>query len=309
LKEEFWTLSIIPHCGKAPKVFPVSRWHLYLMGAVAGILLSILIFLVYSHVVLTAEERNFAEVMAENQALHDHLEKMEERVVSFEERMERVTRAEMQFREIAGLGGIELEVREAGVGGPALSANGHGEGSWLLESTGLRIEATREALSSLERRAELLYQSLVESVDQIEYNHEKYARTPSIWPTKGRISSRYGSRYHPVFGGIRRHEGVDIYAPKGTPIAATADGKVARAGWEVGYGLSMVVDHGYGFRTFYAHCSKLKKNVGDGVERGDIIAMVGSTGITTGSHLHYEVLVDGKSVNPTHYLLGDAVPD
>jgi murein DD-endopeptidase MepM/ murein hydrolase activator NlpD len=309
VREDFWTLSIIPHCGRAPRVYRVSRWHLYFATGLGGLLLMTLFLLGYSHVRLSGEERDFRSVMLENQALRGRLAEMESRVVSFEEKMERMTNADERFREIAGLAGIDPEVREVGVGGAGASPGRHRESAWLRESTGLRIEATEAALERLNRRADLVYQSLVETVDQMEYNQEKFARTPSIWPTDGSISSRYGARQHPIYGGVRPHNGVDIYAGKGTPIRATADGKVVRAGWEVGYGLSLVVDHGYGFRTFYAHCSKLKKKVGDTVRRGDIIALVGNTGVTTGTHLHYEVLVDGKSVNPANYILGDAIPD
>jgi len=90
---------------------------------------------------------------------------------------------------------------------------------------------------------------------------------------------------------------------------ATAGGKIIRTGWRVGYGLTIVIDHEYGYRTLYAHCSRTKKNKGDIVERGDVIALVGNTGVTTGPHLHYEVIVNGKNVNPANYILGNAIPD
>jgi murein DD-endopeptidase MepM/ murein hydrolase activator NlpD len=234
---------------------------------------------------------------------------MESKVAEFEERMEGVTTAEEHFREIAGLSGIEPEVREVGIGGPSVRSSEWETETWLDESTGDQIKDTDEKISKLFRRVDLVYQSLVESIDQMEYNYDKFSRTPSIWPTRGRISSKYGARAHPIFGGVRPHEGIDIYAPKGTPIMATAGGRVVRAGWKVGYGLTLLIDHDYGYRTFYAHCSKLKAKRGDLVNRGEIIALVGNTGVTTGPHLHYEVMIDGVSKNPSNYILGDSVPD
>jgi len=256
-----------------------------------------------------SEEWELEAVLVENQALHSRLSDMEERVAEFDERLKGVTKVEENFREIAGLSGIEAEVREVGVGGPSVNSHDLKDTVWLDETTGDRIDITDERLSTLFRRSDLVYQSLVESVEQMEYNRRKFSRTPSTWPTSGRISSGFGARPHPIFGSIRPHEGIDIYAAKGTPIRATADGQVIRAGWKVGYGLTLLIDHDYGYRTFYAHCSKLKKKKGDLVKRGEIIALVGNTGVTTGPHLHYEVRIDGKSVNPSNYILGEAVPD
>jgi murein DD-endopeptidase MepM/ murein hydrolase activator NlpD len=250
-----------------------------------------------------------SEVMRENKVLRTRLNEIEEMLVGFEEQMESISTTEMQFREVAGLAGIDPEVRKAGIGGPGMDFRAMEDLSWLDSSSEETLIASNERLSELTRRADLVFQSLIESVEQMEFNNEKFTRTPSIWPTSGRISSRYGVRAHPIFGGVRPHEGIDIYASRGTPIVATADGRVVRAGWKVGYGLTMLIDHDFGYETFYAHCSKLKKKKGDRVKRGDVVALVGNTGITTGSHLHYEVMLDGKSVDPSNYILGHTIPD
>ncbi len=309
MREDFWTLSIIPHCGKSPKTYTLCRWHIYVLIASSALMVMVLTLLIYGQLKSYSGEWKIEAVLAENQALLSRLGEMETKIAEFEERMEGITTAEERFREIAGLYGIEPEVREVGIGGPSVSSHEREGLAWLEESTGDKIENTDERLSKLFRRVDLVYQSLVESIDQMEYNHDKFSRTPSIWPTRGRISSRYGARAHPIFGGVRPHEGIDIDAPKGTPIMAAAGGRVIRAGWKVGYGLTLLIDHDYGYRTFYAHCSKLKVKRGDLVERGEIIALVGNTGVTTGPHLHYEVMIDGVSKNPSNYILGDAVPD
>ncbi|MFC2728891.1 MAG: M23 family metallopeptidase [Centipeda sp. (in: firmicutes)] len=121
---------------------------------------------------------------------------------------------------------------------------------------------------------------------------------PSIWPAAGYVSSPYGLR----FGGTEFHQGIDIAADMGTPIVATADGIVTAAGWNGGYGNMVDVDHGGGIVTRYGHASALAVTVGQKVRRGEVIAYVGSTGRSTGPHVHYEVRVDGQPVNPAGYL-------
>ena len=121
---------------------------------------------------------------------------------------------------------------------------------------------------------------------------------PSIWPAAGYVSSPYGLR----FDGTEFHQGIDIAAEMGTPIVATADGVVTAAGWNGGYGNMVDVDHGGGIVTRYGHASALAVTVGQRVRRGEVIAYAGSTGHSTGPHVHYEVRVDGQPVNPAGYL-------
>ena len=122
--------------------------------------------------------------------------------------------------------------------------------------------------------------------------------TPSIWPAAGYVSSPYGLR----FNGTEFHQGIDIAADMGTPIVATADGVVTAAGWNGGYGNMVDVDHGGGIVTRYGHAFAVAVTVGQQVRRGEVIAYVGSTGRSTGPHVHYEVRVDGQPVNPAGYL-------
>ncbi len=125
---------------------------------------------------------------------------------------------------------------------------------------------------------------------------------PSIWPVEGRLMGGYGERTDPFSGEGAMHTGVDICAPTGTPVRATADGIVSFARWESGYGQLIVVNHGNGFETYYAHLSRFGVIEGQEVRRGDQIGAVGSTGRVTAPHLHYEVRIGGAPVNPHNYL-------
>ena len=117
-------------------------------------------------------------------------------------------------------------------------------------------------------------------------------------PVSGRITSGFGYRRHPITGVYKLHTGIDISARTGTPIRAAADGVVIMSGWQGAYGYTIVIDHGGGVSTLYGHCSKLYKSSGASVKRGEVIASVGSTGYSTGSHLHFEKRVNGSPVNP-----------
>ncbi len=125
---------------------------------------------------------------------------------------------------------------------------------------------------------------------------------PSIWPIQGRLMGGFGERSDPFSGEGAFHKGVDISAPAGTAVRVTADGIVVFAGFDGGYGRLVVVNHGSGIQTAYAHLSRFFAHVGDEVRRGDVIGAVGTTGRSTGPHLHYEVRIGGGPVNPYRYL-------
>lgn len=123
-----------------------------------------------------------------------------------------------------------------------------------------------------------------------------------VWPTRGRISSRFGMRRHPISGEWRQHDGLDIAAPRGTPIVAALDGVVRSAESRGGYGNVIIIDHGGGVETRYAHCDTLSVRPGERILAGDLIGTVGSTGNSTGAHLHFEVREHGKARDPISWL-------
>ena len=153
---------------------------------------------------------------------------------------------------------------------------------------------------TLETKAEL-YAQLEEQVRSIAPYIRNY---PTIRPVSGRLTSGFGWRRRPMGGsGSEMHRGVDIAAPSGTSVRATGGGVVVFSGWSGAYGQKVIIDHGMGIRTLYAHNSANLVNVGQEVSRGDVIARVGSTGRSTGPHVHYEVLVNGNAVNPSNFFL------
>ena len=198
----------------------------------------------------------------------------------------------------------------------------------------MKIEEVSEELTNIEKRLFVRMDSLNEFQDELKMQREQYAymaavpefnpemiiidggtmtfdvsqfsgvpsanpNMPSIWPTNGVVSSPYGLRW----GGTDFHPGIDIANDMGTPIVATADGVVEYAGWNSGgYGNMVDINHGNGIMTRYGHASQVVVSAGQYVRRGQLIAYMGSTGFSTGPHVHYEVHVNGQRVNPISYL-------
>ncbi|MDE5574554.1 MAG: peptidoglycan DD-metalloendopeptidase family protein [Bacteroidales bacterium] len=158
--------------------------------------------------------------------------------------------------------------------------------------------------------------SMDQIYDQAKQKEEYMRCVPAIYPVNknsSHMSSGFGYRFHPIYKSLRMHTGTDIAAPQGTPVYATGNGRVTVAdnspiGYS-GYGIVCKVNHGFGYETLYAHMNKLAVRPGQKVKRGDIVGYVGSTGASKGTHLHYEVLVNGKHVNPVYYFFIDMSPE
>jgi murein DD-endopeptidase MepM/ murein hydrolase activator NlpD len=145
-------------------------------------------------------------------------------------------------------------------------------------------------------------QSLADLLGRLEDKRHHLSSTPAIWPTKGWLTSRFGSRISPFTGGHQFHGGIDIAGARGTDVIAPARGRVTFAGKKGGLGQTLTLDHGYGVRTLYGHNDELHAKRGQEVERGQVIASLGNSGRSTGPHLHYVVEVNGKAVNPLDYI-------
>jgi murein DD-endopeptidase MepM/ murein hydrolase activator NlpD len=173
----------------------------------------------------------------------------------------------------------------------------------LKQRTGRLVDWVSQDLSALGKEINSRERSLRELKAFIEEKASVLAATPTILPVKGLVTAGYGYRKSPFTGQRELHEGLDIAAPYGSPIVVTADGIVTFAGPLAGYGNTVFVDHGHGFSTFYGHCSSYRVREAQRVRRGEVIAFVGTTGRTTGPHVHYEVHVNGVISNPTKYMV------
>ena len=194
-------------------------------------------------------------------------------------------------------------VRKAGYGG-----TNRYEDLQDLANADLVVNTTQK-MDMLNRQLYIQSKSFDEVVDLFKNHDEMLKCIPAIQPVSNKnlkqTASGYGLRIDPIYKTTKFHAGMDFSANTGTPIYATGNGTVIKAGWESAYGNLIKIDHGFGYATWYAHLSKIKVRVGQKVVRGEVIGEVGNTGKSTGPHLHYEVHVKGKVVNPVNYYFMD----
>ena len=305
-----WTVLFVPHGTAGTRALSVSATALRLVAGVVLIAgasgLAAAIGLV-SHSVDLSHSR---QLERSNRSIASEVARIGGRVDALRDSLNILSRRDNEARLVAGLDRLNPDVERAGIGGPVgpwpdrdrLLAEG---GTVGREAFGIHTD-----LDALIRRAGILSASFKEAAESLAAHHTELEATPTIMPTAGYLSSRFAAiRYHPILHENLPHEGIDIAAPAGTRIVAPAEGRVIEVGWQEGYGLMVVVDHGYGVETRYAHMSRTAAQVGQVVGRGDLLGYVGSTGLATGPHLHYEVRVNGRPVDPLKYVLPDDYSD
>ncbi len=301
---------VIPHGDGTSRSVSISWTVLKLVGGMATIIVAFMAAATFGVVSRSVDVARAERLERENRALAEEIARLGDRVVGLSDTLAVISRRDEQVRLVAGLDQLDPEVRRAGIGGP--------EGNWeerdrLLASggtTGREALRVRVNLDALIRRANLLSSSFREAADSLNSHVQRLSATPSIMPTEGFLTSNFTNiRYHPILHENRPHDGLDITAPYGTPIIAPAAGRITRVGWENGYGLTVEITHGYGVVTRYAHMSRTGVAMGQSVRRGDRLGFVGNTGLSTGPHLHYEVIVEGRATNPLRFIMPAAIAD
>jgi murein DD-endopeptidase MepM/ murein hydrolase activator NlpD len=300
-----WTLVLVPHGAEPSRIVEVSYGVLRVAASAAAGFLVLVLLAGYATVSHTTDLSRTARLQQENENLAREIGELNGRLSTLADTLTRISQRDARIRVLANLEPIDPQVQAAGIGGPA--------GITSLGLAGMTGVARRSAevridLSALIRRANLLASSFKEAADSLAYHSVRLSATPSIMPTQGWLSSAFSSmRAHPILHYARPHEGIDVTAPMGSPIEAPAAGVVSDARWKSGYGNTVTIDHGFGIETRFAHASKLLVRTGQKVSRGQRIALVGNSGLATGPHLHYEVHVKGRPVDPLKYVLPDNV--
>lgn len=220
---------------------------------------------------------------------------------SLKERLEMLDQLEKKIRIIASIDQPDTHEAVFGVGGSApedINTNVD-----LTQKHSVMLRQMHNQVNQLEGATEAKKESLTDLLNDLERQKNIMAHTPTIRPTEGYVSSTFGYRISPFTKKREFHKGLDIANRMGTPIVATADGVVMFAGSKGQLGNVIVIDHGHGIMTRFAHLEKALMKSGDRVKRGDLIAKMGSTGRSTGPHVHYEVHLNGVPVNPKKYIM------
>lgn len=306
-----WTFLILSEDQTGIRQVRIPRSTAVRALAGAAVTLLLLVGLAAGYVVKEGQGMRADRLARENQLLQEELGEIREKTAALNESLDVLAGRDEQYRLLANLEPIDGEIQRVGIGGPGSAIAGTGA---LWEENPALGELTHETssqLSTLLRRATLLSGSWESASEALERTRDRLRATPSILPAQGYVSSSFShSRFHPILHEARPHEGIDITAARGTPIVAAADGEVIFSGQNAGYGKMVEVDHGYGVVTRYAHASRIGARVGQRVQRGEKLGEVGNTGLSNAPHLHYEVHVDGRPIDPDAYIIGGhVIPD
>ncbi|HWC72732.1 MAG TPA: M23 family metallopeptidase [Gemmatimonadales bacterium] len=298
-----WTVMMVPHSSGASRAVELSRFVLTSILTFSGLVALALVVLCGAAVVRGIGVTRNREALHERAVLVAEVERIQRELVVLRDTLVAMGDRQQQLRLLAGMSVLDTAVQAAGIGGP-VGAWAERDSVMALGADGAQAWADRMDLDGLSRRASILARSIDLAYDSLSNHQTRLIATPSILPARGRISSPFTSeRLDPILHIVRRHQGMDVAAPAGATIAAPAAGVVTGARWVEGYGNMVTLDHGYGVVTRFAHCLKILVVPGQRVKRGQAIALVGSTGESTGPHVHYEVWVNGKAVDPKTFVL------
>ena len=314
-KENIYTIKLIPEGGGDTKSIrlPLRTLKIAVASLAAGALLFVgaASYAVYEMLANQSSTGEIQELRQVNEIQQEQLLQIAKKANDLQTQLDQLTQMETELRRISGNEAADGNADgAAGAEDAASAGNAHdGQGGPAINPN---VQNVHAALDDLAKRIEVRRASLLALKQQMEEQKKQFGEivpigaaggisstTPSIWPARGEISSPYGLRWN----GSDFHPGIDIANDMGTPIVATADGTVRVAGWNAGgYGNMVDIDHGNGIMTRYAHAMQVVVSPGQHVRRGQIIAYMGSTGFSTGPHVHYEVRVNGSPVNPVGYL-------
>ncbi len=295
-------LSIIVIGGsrESTRQFQIPHRLIYSCLFLVVVLVAANIYLTSSYLKSKSDTHLIDRLQTENQILSDKYDDLKGEVAQINHIYGDLVNKEIVIRNIFNLPEISTDERKLGIGGPSSRINPEhfSEAIRLAHSTEQDVEGLLRLAKFEQVKYEEVYNTLVEKKSILDH-------TPSIMPTRGYMSRGYGMKNDPFTGYQRFHAGIDIANKTGTPVYATADGVVKTAGRLGDLGRLIEINHGYGFRTRYGHLSQIKVQRGQKIRRGDLIGLMGSTGYSTGPHLHYEVIKDNKSVNPLEYILNN----
>jgi len=301
----YLTVFFLTNDSAAPRRLKINMRAAKVLGAASVILSLALAFMVYDYVKLRGDSMELYRLKRENATQKIDLQSFSSRVRDLESQMARLEIFDKKLRIIAhiepkGKFAAKAVVKGIGGGSSADSAD-------YLLTPGARVDELigqiRSDLTGLEIKADSQEESFTDLRESLMKKSSLLASTPSIRPVKGWVTSVFGTRISPFTGLKHAHRGIDIANRIGTPVVATANGRVTRIGRDANIGRFISISHGYGIRTVYGHLSRTFVKTGQRVKRGQKIGALGNTGRSTGSHLHYAVAVNGVFVNPARYIL------
>lgn len=287
MSKRFSTIVFVPHSRAKFRKLRISHRSLFAIALILGTALSLSGWFTFQYFTTLSRTAELNRLQTENHQLEAANHQFSESIDNLRSQLEEVEERTRKLAIVAGITPEDLQ-QPGGVGGARVDEL---DTTWSDEVDRMSFRSRR-----LQTDLSILEGAFVE-------RHRLLSSTPSIAPVRGILTDGFGSRRDPFTGKRATHSGIDISTPTGRPIVAPADGVVAKANWASGYGKVVYLSHGYGYSSRYGHLSKIAVKAGDKVKRGDVIGYVGSTGRSTGPHVHYEVRHNGNPVNPLEYIL------
>ena len=293
MANEFYTLIVVPHAKARFRKFQISvRFTKWVLG-VSGVLAAALAVMLVHYTSVALQVADLKRLRAENEVLTAKTKAYEENAGKLQARVQTL---QNMVTKLGVMAGLEPNLPDAQVGGVG--------GGTSREALPPSADIS-SSLGAMEKSVQSLTQKSAHLEEFYQDQKVLLASTPSIWPVRGYLSSRFGNRTDPFTGLFDFHPGIDVSTPIGTKVQAPADGVVVSCGVKGAYGNAIVIDHGYSVVTRYAHLSAFAVKPGQRVRRGDLIGYVGQTGRSTAPHLHYEVWVKDQLQNPITYILDE----
>lgn len=285
------------------KYIEIKHFKLKLFIAlIASSLIIAVAFIVFSYFfgVSSNPDLTISSLKNENKELKNEIERITESYREMLSDVENISAINEELRVSANLQPISDEERLLGIGGSA---------NYLTSNLNIRDVEVKNLLKSVDEMIKTLEfekNQTLEIADKLSMNKELHKSIPAIKPTLGNYSiDGFGMRRHPILGVRKFHHGIDINCDTGTSVRAPGNGKVIVVERQAGFGLVIEIDHGFGYRTVYAHLSQAMVKQGDSIKRGQLIAKSGNSGLSSGPHLHYEVHYDGIAMDPTDFFFDD----
>ncbi|MEO8399166.1 MAG: peptidoglycan DD-metalloendopeptidase family protein [Ignavibacteriaceae bacterium] len=249
----------------------------------------------------TSSQKDLSELNDENKILRQKITQIASEYQTLDGELNKLRKKNDDLRIIANLPPVSNEERMVGVGGGYID----NKIDFISDPENLKLKEALGYVDEVSRKIDFeksLYKDISKKVKE---NEKLFAAMPAIKPAQGFINNGFGMRMHPILHIMKMHDGLDITTDVGTPVYSTGAGVVDFVGYKGGYGLAVQIDHGFGYRTLYAHLSSAKVKVGSKVSRGDLIAKSGSSGLSSGPHVHYEVEHEGVKLDPSEFFFDD----
>jgi murein DD-endopeptidase MepM/ murein hydrolase activator NlpD len=301
MANKFFSIIIVPHTRTNFRTLSFSKRSMKLIAGGAALFSILLVVFLVDYLSMSVVRSKYRKLARETAEQKEKIASYENSLLNLRSSVAAFENYDKKLNVMMGFKSPDIIKGEPGLGGGDPNAEAPENQVPLAQIPSLQVP-TGPAMKNLVQKAEGVEKNLSSLVNLVEMQASRLAMTPSIWPAQGWVNSPFGYRVDPFTGKKTFHYGIDIATNPGNPILATAEGNVLTADYDKFYGKNVTISHGGGIVTRYCHMEKYIVKPGQKIKRGDVIGYIGRTGKAVGPHLHYEIRINGKAVNPYDYI-------